>query len=370
LTLKTSTDTVRRAIGDFVNMQHDMLSARARRARSRLSSPGLCAAAAVALLITASCASDSSAPATSAADRGTREQPVGGGSLFDQIEAKRQAQRERGAKPAVDLNAGAGDVPAAWRAKIDSSWKLFLKDDPGWPAARQEWIALGPAAVNILVENLIRVYILAHDAGDGPVWHRAREELAEHKDVAIPYLVEGLAGKNKADSVVRNLCSELLAYLGEPAVPYIERAWSDSDADGRAALARALKKMQSRSSIPLLIRIAGGPDPFNVRIEAIDTLGRLGAKEAVPVMRDCLKDADPSVRKFAATWISELGEATRPVFESLIAALEAAVRNGEPEIARACVGSLKRLSGRNLGNDPRAWRDALPTLERASGRKP
>lgn len=320
--------------------------------RFRIGSPALLA---FLILVSGGCAGGGTGPSSREPERAGAERTSGGGSLFDQIEARRRAQREQ-PRNTFDPQAGAAGMPAGWKPKFDAAWSRFLKNDPGWREVRDEWVALGPQAVSILVENLIRVYVLAHDAGDGPTYYRARDELAVYKDESIPYLVEGLSGDNKADSVVRNLCSDLLAWLGDPALPAIEKAYGRAGQQGRAALARALKKMQSRASIPLLMEIAGGSDDFAVRIEALDTLGRMGAKEAAPVMRRCLSDGDVSVRKFAATWIGALGDGSPGVLEDLVECLERALGRNEGEIARACRASLKRLSGQDHGLDPARWR--------------
>lgn len=300
---------------------------------------------------------------------------------MDRFEANRARRAE-----APDLRAGAGDLPREWVETIEDCWRVWCKQpkdvdpsldprfttapDPSrlalaeqvlsaeWAQARARWLALGPDAGTILVENLIRWYILAYDASAGYEVQRAKEELVVHRDTARPFLVHGLAA-GAGDSVTRTRIAELLAYLGG-GIADVQQSYRSADEKGRIELARALKMMNDRESIPLLIQIAGSRDPWQARAEALTALGQLAAAESAPVFVSALRDRDPSVRKFAAIHAGGLGSATPDLLEALVDLIEreSATAPGS-ESARAASLSLRRLTGVRAGPDAASWRRAL-----------
>lgn len=292
------------------------------------------------------------APEQPARTQGTTE--VRGGSLWDLLEQSRQ----RGGRERYDLQAGARDLPAGWKARIDRWWGIWVRDGEGWPAAREEWLALGDQARRILVENLIRYYVLAWDAGSRRAAERAREEVLRYEELAPQYLALGLGGGH-GDSVVRNRCSELLARFGPPGLEAVKAAWEKAGHAGRRSLTRAVRLMRLPASVPFLVDVAGGPHPWDVRIEAIQGLGELQAPEAVPVLTVCLSDPDPSVRKFAAHYVSAPGVDAPEVLEALIACMQRAREAGNRDIVTRCLGSLRRLTGERFSADPAVWRHYL-----------
>ena len=77
--------------------------------------------------------------------------------------------------------------PQGWRQKIDGWWALYQKADPGWPAAKEEWLALSSPAPTILVENLLRAYVLAWEGsqrmwrgGAFPIGNRKVQHILSH----------------------------------------------------------------------------------------------------------------------------------------------------------------------------------------------
>jgi hypothetical protein len=288
---------------------------------------------------------------------------AGGSSLFDIIDRKRRETREKGRAEKVDLRAGASDLPPGWKEVIDDGWKAFCARSEDWPRKRAAWLALGSEAEKILVENLIRYYVIAWDYGSEREVRRTELELLRSPDLASTYLVAALAS-GYGDDVVRNIAGELLARLGAVAVPKIGEAYPGSDPRARRSLARSLKKMREPASVPLLIEIAKGNDAWETRIEAIQGLGDLGAREAVPAFLVCLRDDDSSVRKFAARSIAMVGDSSTQVIEGLISCMEKSLQDAHLATVRRCNDSLRKLTGQTFRADPRVWRAWLERRER------
>jgi len=275
------------------------------------------------------------------------------------------AQKRRdGQAPDVDLQAGAEDLPPGWKEIIDAGWISYRRNDPGWPQKRAEWVALGPEAEKILVENLIRYFVVAWDHGSEREVRRAEGQLLDFAPLASQYLTEAIAG-GYGDDVTRNIAGELLARMGAGAVPGIERAWAGAAPVGRRFLARSLKKMQVPQAIPLLVKVARGSEPWETRIEAIQGLGDLRTPRAVPALLVCLRDDDVSVRKFAARCIALTGDSSFPVLRGLIGCMELSLRDTQLDTVRRCNDSLRRLTGQAFRADPRVWKAWIERRERS-----
>ncbi len=301
-----------------------------------------------------------SACESSGAERGARESDASQGSLFDRLEAEREARARRG--PAPDTQAGASELPAGWKDRFDRTWRLFLDGDAGWPAARDEWARQGPQAKNILIENLLRAYVGGRDLANGSLHFRAKEELGRERTIATAYVVEALRAAG-GDSVVRNLLGELLVYFGDDTVPAIQTAYADAeDTRAQQSLARTLKLMKSVRALPVLSEIATGNEDFVVRLEAVEGLGRLADPRAAAPLRQCLGDRDPSIRKFAAGWLGGTNDRSRSTVDALYSTWTSAQADGEPEIAAASRKSLAHLLGRDYGSNTGAWRAAIAEI--------
>ena len=284
-----------------------------------------------------------------------------GGSIFDQLDQARRASENR--QPPPDLGEGASTLPEGWKETIDHAWILWRENDPGWPGARDEVVALGPRAHQILVDNLLRWYVRAQDRTAYAEQERAREELMLHSRQTIPILVAGLAGSH-GDTVVRNLSADLLGAYRREAIGPIQEAWESAEPKGRRDLVRALRLTGIEESAPFLERIAGGSDTFEIRIEAIQGLGDLGLPRSLPVLAAALSDPDKSVRKFAAHYVSAPGLASPLVLQALVDCLQASAETAEFDTVRACVNSLRRLTGKSLGADVEGWRAIVAEARR------
>ncbi|NRA96199.1 MAG: HEAT repeat domain-containing protein [Planctomycetes bacterium] len=281
------------------------------------------------------------------------------------------------------IEQGEEELPVGWKPRIERWWATWCRrpkdvdptlvsfPDPvrlraarvvlrrEWVQSRTEWVALGPGAVNILVENLLSWYVRAYDANSGSEVDRAKLEIGLFKDEAIPYLVSGL-GRSLGDSVVRTRLGELLATFGETPVPAIEEEWGRASDDGRLALVKAMKQMRSQGTVPLLKQVAGDEDaPWKTRIEAIGALGKMEVRTCGVVFRQCLRDDDVSVRKFAALHMHQVTDGGLADKEALVGAMDDALREGNRPVAQACRNALCAITEKRLPVDPARWRAVI-----------
>ena len=293
----------------------------------------------------------------------------GGGGLWEDLDSSRsrkenRIRRNREKRKALDaqIARGRAQVPPATRDKMEVWWKQFLAQKPAWERSRRKWHALGPTAKDILVENLLIVVVRAYEGNQGVLYKRARAELFELKKPAMPYLVAGLSG-TYGDDVIRKHCIQMLSDMGRESVAPIRRAYDDADDRGRIDLLKAVSAMGEHGA-PESVEMLAGParngGDFKVRLVAIEGLGASRHKTAVPVLLDCLKDSDVSVRKFAAAGLSNYRQPR--VASALIAAMARAERargagNREQDVVTNCRRSLRRLTGKRwrTSRDWSAW---------------
>jgi HEAT repeat protein len=76
------------------------------------------------------------------------------------------------------------------------------------------------------------------------------------------------------------------------------------------------------AAVPALVQALQSPDA-NVRLKAVEVLGRMGAEatDAVPQLIKLLDDPDPAVRKAAARTLGLVGPAAKDAVPALIRAL-------------------------------------------------
>ncbi len=138
---------------------------------------------------------------------------------------------------------------------------------------------------------------------------------------AIDVLDERLA--KDESPLVRSVCARALSRLDRPAcIPFLVRALEDRSPDVRREAVTGLGFLGARKAVADLLPLLEKDRAPEVRRECARVLGVLGSAEAVPVLIDALEDRDDSVRLHAEV-------------------------------------SLRRLTCRDLGDDPRIWRDWL-----------
>ena len=123
------------------------------------------------------------------------------------------------------------------------------------------------------------------------------------------------------DPRVRCEILEIAAGFDTPAATAIcKGALEDPDERVRMAACSAWGKRGGPEAVQLLAARYQADAEFDVRLRALRELGTLGDKEAIPVLARALEDSDPAVQYRA-------------------------------------VASLKKVSGRDLGNDVNKWRE-------------
>jgi HEAT repeat protein len=122
------------------------------------------------------------------------------------------------------------------------------------------------------------------------------------------------------DSRVRAAMLAIAAEFDTPAAVAVCRgALEDPEARVRMAACEAWRKRGGPEAVEHLATRYRTDREIDVRLRALRELGELGDKEAVPVLAKALEDSDPAVQYRA-------------------------------------VGALKKVSGRDLGDDVNAWR--------------
>jgi HEAT repeat protein len=296
------------------------------------------------LLLLGACASDDRKCCPDGSKRATANsgggEPSAGGSIWDQLERAHKEKKEKGTTSSQN-EAAAKALPQGWKEKIDAWWRLYRTNDPGWPDARAQWLALPDPAPASLVENLLHAYVLAWDAGQRSEFERAKDELLAIPEQTVPLLVIGLAS-GSGDTVVRNVSTDLLAAAGDRAVPAIEKAWPGATPKGRWELARALRKMKLPSAVPMLARIAKARnEAFEPRIEALQGLGELHDPRGWDAVVAGVSDPDRSVRKFSIQALAAYGR--KDAVPILTSARQQAQAKGESDVAEEATKSLQAL---------------------------
>jgi HEAT repeat protein len=148
-------------------------------------------------------------------------------------------------------------------------------------------------------------------------------ELAQQEDTVIPKLISALRDRNHG---VRYKAASVLGRIGGPratvAIPELARLFADDREEEpiRNMAANALGLLGPESVPALARQLQRRTDVFGRR-KAADALSRnqLSAREAIPVLINCLSDDDSEVRLVAVESLARFGEAA---VQPLLAALK------------------------------------------------
>jgi hypothetical protein len=140
--------------------------------------------------------------------------------------------------------------------------------------------------------------------------------------------------RTEPDPICRRAIQETIAEFDVPlASAVLVAGLSDEDRDVRTVCCRMLAKRQDESAITPLSRMVAADADAEVRMAAIDALGKFKSPAAVQGLAAAVKDRDPAMQY-------------------------------------AGVEAMKTASGEDLGNDVAAWRqyaDSLPQRNPAPG---
>ncbi len=160
-------------------------------------------------------------------------------------------------------------------------------------------------------------------------------------DAAIA-LAEGLDAKDPDYEATR---AEIAAEL--------HRLLDDKSALVRQVAIRELARVEGHAAAGAITRQLQNQDAW-VRFAAVRTLGEIRAESAVESLAEILrKDESPDVRRAAAQALGKLK--ARSGIRDLYLALQ-----DVPAVRMHAYFALRDITGEDRGEDPRAWRAAIP----------
>lgn len=125
---------------------------------------------------------------------------------------------------------------------------------------------------------------------------------------------------------------------------------AEHDARVRAAMLAVAAEFDTPSAVAICRGALEDPAP-RVRMAACEAWRKRGGPEAVALLAARVDaDTDTDVRLEALRELGALGDA------SAVSALARALEDPDPAIQYRAVGALKKVSGRDLGDDVNAWR--------------
>jgi hypothetical protein len=143
---------------------------------------------------------------------------------------------------------------------------------------------------------------------------------------------------------------ELSSLPRNEAMPLLGQLALEAEYELRCRALAGMSQVMPERGESLAIQLLGDPEPL-VRVEAIDTLRKLGSRPAVPIIAGLLEsDLDSLVRSWAAFSLGELGDAT--VIPVLMAAVEKDTgtdHEGRP-IRETAIGSINAIQTRFPGS--------------------
>jgi hypothetical protein len=124
----------------------------------------------------------------------------------------------------------------------------------------------------------------------------------------------------------------------------------------RAVILRTLGELGDRSARDLVVRAVSDPEPI-LRVQACRALGKVGKPEDATVltrvmMTDTLEDC-----RIAA--IDALGD-LKPDDPRIARVLLAGMQHDDPATRLASLNALRKVTGKDMGVDPAAWKTLIP----------
>lgn len=199
-------------------------------------------------------------------------------------------------------------------------------------------VLLGEAALPVLREHL----------QDGR-WYVVRNAAAMLGEIRRPETVADLRSLlDHPDLRVRREAVRALTRIGGPdAVGILLGTVERGDPELTRQALLSLGALRDREAVPTLLRLAGRPDPLVRRAEirkgAIRALGEIGAPEAVPVLVRVLRRRIPWRRAQADEVRAAAAAALGEIAGGGASALEKALEDRSPQVARAAAQALKQI---------------------------
>lgn len=169
------------------------------------------------------------------------------------------------------------------------------------------------------------------------------------------------------DAATRGACARaLLIHRAAAALPDVAPVLEDTSLYARVAAIGALANVDTAAALPLLLpRIAPGRPRFE-RMTALDALGSLHVRSAVPQLRAALGDTATLIVASAASALGEIGD--RAAVPALTSAFLLRATDAEPDARVSIRDALRQLAGAGYADSlekkhparsgARTWSDA------------
>lgn len=247
---------------------------------------------------------------------------------------------------------GGSDLEADLKEKIQRLL-LFYRRQAAPPLMERLAEEADPQARRALIETLVSlddaaVPVMRDYLRDGR-WFVVRNAAAILGEIRRPEAISDFPPLlSHPDLRVRREAVRALTRIGGPeAVSILLRTVEEEDPELSRQALLSIGALRDRSAVPVLLRLVERPDPLQRRVEirkgAIRALGEIGSPEARPALEKILmrrslwrRTVADEIRAAAATALGEI-----PADGS--AALEKALEDHSPEVARAAAQALKNL---------------------------
>lgn len=208
------------------------------------------------------------------------------------------------------------DIPPENQERIRSYWTLYLKSDPGWPEARNEWLSMGEdeaqGLVNLLVQEVQRNAIKTVYRPSGlpePAWKKPVEELITIGNRSVPSLLEAL--RILKDETTVYPCQFALKEIADLSVITAEfqRGHQNLNIDFQTRLVKVMIMMNTEESVGKVLTVVSGSYDWRVRATAVSELSKYEGPmmgEVKRALERALDDDDAFIVKTAKKALKEL----------------------------------------------------------------
>ena len=224
-----------------------------------------------------------------------------------------------------------------------------LQNDPDGEVKTAVLEALGRLGVNDVHEALLGVaarrpeHMLFDDSDSWDAWWdmqlKAVEVLGRMRVARAAPVLEHILDDEEGQDIDSAVLKSL-ALLGQEGEKRLARRLTEGDVRGRRRAAAALAHARTPSAVEMLGRAMLDRAP-EVRVAAVEALGRVRAARYLPAIALLHRDGDPQVRAAAARTATDLAaeadENALPVTE-----LGALAADPAPEVRRVALGALVR----------------------------
>ncbi len=203
-------------------------------------------------------------------------------------------------------------------------------------------------------------------AGRGTGEQRALAEIVSLGAIAVPVLVHDLLEHEHSE--VRELGAELLARVGAPAVPALQRIARAGDAKQRRVAALALGHIGIDADVLATLRALATDGDYTVRADALRGLTGGGADAEALLVERLRADDDAFVRRVAAQTLGHFRTPTAAA--ALVDYLERTERESDRDGERAAQSALMAIADTRRLRTTAAWRAWAAALGTGAPRAP